>query len=129
MGDCILWQGPRTTSRPGLVYGRTSVNGRRLYAHRVAYEQVHGPIPAGLVIDHLCRNTLCVRVSHLEAVPNRTNVLRGEGPFQAKARATECQRGHPFDAANTRVRKDGTRECRACHNARRARRPAQRPGT
>lgn len=27
---------------------------------------------------------------------------------------THCSRGHPFDPANTLIRKNGTRQCRAC---------------
>lgn len=31
---------------------------------------------------------------------------------------TTCHRGHAFDTKNTYVRKNGTRMCRTCHNAR-----------
>ena len=47
-------------------------------AHRVVYELLVGPIPPGLVIDHLCRNPGCVRPDHLEAVTQSVNVKRGE---------------------------------------------------
>lgn len=49
-------------------------------AHRVAYELAHGEIPAGLHIDHLCRQKKCVNPQHLDAVTNRTNVLRAGNP-------------------------------------------------
>ncbi|MET7616972.1 HNH endonuclease signature motif containing protein [Streptomyces sp. NPDC005408] len=105
-------------------YARVSVNGERQYAHRAAYEAVNGPIPAGLVIDHLCRNRGCANPDHLEAVTQRINVLRGESHAAARARQTECVRGHRFDTANTYVARNGTRKCRRCRaNARtRARR-------
>lgn len=58
-------------------YGCFRLNGQSVLAHRVAYELVHGPTPMGLVIDHLCRNTLCVNPDHLEPVTNAENVRRG----------------------------------------------------
>lgn len=42
-------------------YGRLRAQGREQRVHRYVYEQVVGPIPGGLVIDHLCRVKLCVR--------------------------------------------------------------------
>lgn len=46
-------------------------------AHRLTYEAAVGPIPAGLVIDHLCRNPWCVNPAHLEPVTQKENVHRG----------------------------------------------------
>lgn len=39
---------------------------------------------------------------------------------------TECQRGHPFDEANTIIRKDGRRRCRACTREQERRRYRER---
>ncbi len=66
---CHLWAG--AVSGRGYGYYR----GRR--AHRVAYEATFGAIPQGLVLDHLCRQPLCVNPKHLEAVTHRTNSMRG----------------------------------------------------
>lgn len=71
---CYIWQG----STNGRGYGIISVEGRRCYVHRVTYELEHGPIPRGLMIDHLCRQTLCCNPDHLEAVTNRENTIRGK---------------------------------------------------
>ncbi|WP_370420357.1 HNH endonuclease signature motif containing protein [Streptomyces sp. QH1-20] len=102
-------------------YARITIDGQRQYAHRVAFEAFVAPIPDGLVIDHLCRNRGCVNPSHLECVTQRINVLRGESHAAARARQTECLRGHRFDAANTYIAGNGTRKCRRCRTVARER--------
>lgn len=109
-GGCWQWTGYLMPNG----YAQFSRNGRKQYAHRVAYEFVHGPIPDGLVIDHLCRNRGCANPAHLEAVTQRTNILRGVGFVARRARQTHCIRGHAFDTANTYRKPNGTRQCRAC---------------
>lgn len=119
--ECWSWLGPIRHRRMG--YGGFSLNGRMQLAHRVAYALVKGDISDGLQIDHLCRNGRCVNPDHLEAVDNRTNVLRGDTITAANAAKTACIHGHLFDAENTRLRPDGKRDCRQCqrdsHSARR----------
>lgn len=109
---CWLW--PTRLDRDG--YGSIRVDGRHRSAHRVSYETFIGPIPDGLVIDHLCRRRNCVNPSHLEAVSQRENVLRGSSLFAQRAKATHCKRGHPFDEANT-YRWGSFRACRMCRDA------------
>lgn len=92
---------------------------RSTKAHRIVYEWLVGPIPDGLVLDHLCRNRCCVRPDHLEPVTSGANVLRGESLQAANKAKDVCKRGHPFDEANTRHyinSRTGTpaRGCRAC---------------
>ncbi len=106
---CWLWMGGQGT----LGYGLFTLYHRNMPAHRWSYEHFVGPIPAGLVIDHLCRTHACVRPDHLEPVTTRENVLRGISPAARYARATHCIRGHPFDEANTHRYKGG-RICREC---------------
>ena len=121
---CWLWTGAPNESG----YAQFRVNGRFTYVHRWSYETFVGPIPAGMQIDHLCRTPLCVRPSHLEVTTPRENTLRSTGLGAVHAAATHCPQGHPYDQANTYVRADRSRTCRACHreletrrrNARRA---------
>lgn len=42
-------------------------------AHRAAWTAVHGQIPLGLTVDHLCRMRCCVNVSHLRLLTNVDN--------------------------------------------------------
>lgn len=77
---CWEWRGH--TQANG--YGSMSVNGRPQRTHRIAYEEYVGPIPAGLEIDHLCRNRSCCNPKHLEPVTRaenmrRANSYRGHG--------------------------------------------------
>jgi hypothetical protein len=84
-------------------------------AHRFAYQMLVGPIPEGLTLDHLCRNTGCCNPEHLEAVTHRDNVLRGVSFAAVNAVKTECPRGHPYDSENTYiVPSTGGRLCRLC---------------
>lgn len=98
-------------------YGR--INGRQ--AHVVSYEIHIGPIPQGLVLDHLCRTRCCVNPWHLEPVTDRENILRGTAPAALNAKKTHCKRGHPYDDQNTYWYCPGgrgqERHCKTCQRA------------
>ncbi len=104
-GDgCWHWTGSKD-SRP---YGQvlmSCVGGKRVrkVAHRVSWEDIHGlAVPKGLVLDHICKNTLCVRPDHLRPVTQADNctVLARPTPFMANKAKTECKYGHPFVEGN-----------------------------
>lgn len=109
---CWIWTGSINANGYGQTGGSKTQLLSRL-AHRVAYVLLAGPIPEGLTLDHLCRKRSCVNPAHLDPVPNRVNVLRGESLSAQNARKTHCINGHLFDEENTRT-KNGTRECRLC---------------
>lgn len=64
-------------------YGVLSRRGKRVFAHRVSYEEEVGEIPDGNVIRHRCDNPPCINPDHLicgtQAQNNRDRALRGRG--------------------------------------------------
>lgn len=129
LGSCWQWTAGCTAQGYGGFHPRKNV---LILAHRYAYEHTHGPIPEGLVIDHLCRNRKCCNPSHLEAVTNEENLRRGAGYALRNGFRDACINGHPYTSENTYI--DPTRggvRCRACARIRdgersRARRNSQR---
>lgn len=83
---CWEWTGALSSG-----YGRIHHSpGRLVYTHRLAYELLVGPIPEGMDLDHLCRNTKCCNVAHLEPVTRQVNLLRGETLTAAHAEGRDC---------------------------------------
>lgn len=109
------------TGQEGHGYGFIEVDGRRILVHRFSYELLVGPIPAGLVIDHLCRNTRCVNPDHLEPVTSVENTMRGQTLAAINAAKTTCPNGHPLPE----YVKGGTRWCNVCRRANDARKRAE----
>jgi hypothetical protein len=67
---CWLWTKtalPRVRASAYSGYGWFRINGVYHYAHRAAYEAVHGDgSAADLVVRHRCDNPICVNPDHLE---------------------------------------------------------------
>ena len=125
VSDAPCWQWAKN---PKGRYGQFSVGKQKgISAHRASYELFNGPIPAGLTVDHLCRNTRCVNPAHLEAVTQRVNTLRGTGPIAVNAAKTHCDHGHELTDANTYIDKRGARCCRPCQRAKDRRLNPRRP--
>lgn len=111
---CWLWTG----AVKARGYGAFWAWGRSREAHRVSYELFVGPIPMGLQMDHLCRNSSCTNPSHLEPVTLQENVRRsiaaGGHVSVRRKKQRHCKRGHEFTPENTCRHHDGGRICRAC---------------
>jgi len=93
---CWLWLGNRNADG----YGQFKMPRGNARAHRVAYELVHGPIPAGQDILHTCDNPPCVRPDHLLAGTHLENmrdmVAKGRknpalGAHNGKSKLTAAQ--------------------------------------
>lgn len=107
---CWLWQGTTTP----LGYGQATVQRKSRYVHRLMYELLVGPIPPGLVIDHLCRVRNCVNPHHLEPVTQKVNTRRGLSSFDF---ATTCRKGHDVTAPGGLLTQSGHRRCAVCVRA------------
>ena len=112
--DCWLWGG--YIKPEGYGHFRDGV--KTVRAHRWAYEFVHGAIPGGMQLDHLCRVRHCVNPNHLEPVTPVENTRRGETGEAARKRQlakTHCPQNHPYHGDNLYiVPSTGKRNCREC---------------
>jgi hypothetical protein len=123
--ECWPWTGATTLAG----YGCLKVEGQSVYAHRIAYGLLIGPLGAGLVPGHSCHDIdlscgggnsclhrRCVNPDHLEAMSLAENTRRGRGgAFWATK--THCPWDHPYDDENTRIY-EGRRFCKACARSR-----------
>lgn len=112
---CWNWtKGKR--GRKSHQYGVIHVGGKPQGAHIFSFKLAGGVIPEGFELDHLCRNTICVRPSHLDPVTRRENLLRGQTLAAENAAKTHCPQGHEYTPSNTRYFHGGrrARECRIC---------------
>jgi hypothetical protein len=102
---CWNWTSAKTAYKPKRIasdatkgYGFITINGRPFYAHRASWLMHKGPLVDGLVIDHLCNNTLCVNPDHLQQVTTRENTGRSPKYTGNGARynwySETCKRGH-----------------------------------
>lgn len=106
---CWRWTGYRD-KRDGraLVWrGRTPA-----VAYRVVYEAEVGPVPEGMVLDHVCRRPDCVAPHHLEAVTKDENERRKL--WRYRQRRAACPRGHDM-ASNRALTPEGGVTCRQCN--------------
>src|SRR6266700_755766 len=84
-----------------------------LMPHRIAYEALIGPIPAGMQLDHVrekCSSKACWNPDHLEPVTAQENTRRHF------SQQTHCKNGHPLEVLPY-LGREGRRGCRVCRSA------------
>ena len=112
---CWIWT---RGTRKGYAVRRDGTN-KSAGVHRLNWEAFNGPVPDGLVMDHLCRVKCCVNPDHLEAVTTKENKLRGFGVPAMNARKSHCKHGHLLAGDNLESRRhpNGSihRTCISCH--------------
>jgi uncharacterized Zn ribbon protein len=91
-------------------YGVVRFNGRRTVVHRIIWEHHNGPVPAGLQLDHICRNKLCCNPAHLRAVTAKVNILASYNLAAQNAKKVIC----PKCNGDYTERSDGGRYCKRC---------------
>lgn len=114
--DCLIWSGAVNTKG----YPCFAVNGVSQLAHRLAYEDAHGPIPEGYTIDHLCRVRNCVNADHLEVVTIAENNRRKKTPGGIQI-GSSCAKGHKVTEENVYRHPRGHLECGLCRREARRR--------
>ncbi len=92
-GECWIWEGGLFSNGYGQF--KLSHCNTKIGAHRFAYQDIIGPIPDGLVLDHLCRIRACVNPTHLQPVTTLINMLRGQLKY------SHCLFGHVRTHFNT----------------------------
>lgn len=123
---CWPWRGHVQTRGYGQFHvGMVDGKCKRVPAHRIAWELHMGvPVPPGLVIDHICKNTICCNPHHLRPVRQYDNcmALASPTPFYRNAQAKTCPHGHPYSPENTawpqkviKGRERRGRICLICH--------------
>lgn len=109
---CWTWLGKKAKNGYGHIFSL----GKTYLAHRISYELYVGKIPRGLVIDHKCRNRICINPEHLEIVTLKENILRGKSISAKNSKKIYCKRNHILVGDNLVKRDDNIRQCRLCKN-------------
>jgi hypothetical protein len=74
---CWNWCSTKDMKGYGKILRKRNGKKRAFMVHRISYETFIGPIPNGLVIDHLCDNPSCHNPTHLEPKTIYENAKRG----------------------------------------------------
>lgn len=68
-GDCLIWTGATTSTGRGSIYNGDKV----ISTHVFAWERINGPVPEGLILDHICHTGACCNIAHLRLATRGQN--------------------------------------------------------
>ena len=115
--NCWVWKLKPTDTG----YGIYNTHSKVFKAHRVSWRIFKGPLTDGLVIDHMCKNRMCVNPAHLREVDSHTNTMENSNWFVALNKLkTHCPSGHEYTEENTRLKPQTInpellgRQCKEC---------------
>lgn len=110
---CWMWKG---TLRCG--YGRFSLKGKKVSAHRFSWEIKFGIIPRGKIIMHMCDKPACVNPYHLKLGTQKQNMQDASVKKRLLNQIKRtCPFGHTYGGDNLIIitTKSGLgRQCAAC---------------
>lgn len=117
--ECWIWSGPRGTRE----YGIFCFGGKRMRAHRVAWELANGkPFPEGMDGCHSCDNPPCVNPAHIwpgTASDNARDAFKKGRLYIANLGLTHCPKGHAYSGTNVRFYTTSKgyrgRSCKLCN--------------
>lgn len=91
---CLLFLGGRNSKG----YGKATIGGKSVLAHRYVYAAVNGDIPPRLLVLHTCDVRHCVEPTHLFLGTEADNFadMRQKGRMTRLAKSTPTQRGGTF---------------------------------
>jgi len=94
--DCWPWVGKWTANG----YGKISLNGRGVRAHRAVWEDTNGAIPTGrgfhgTVVMHKCDNRACCNPAHLVLGSQSENMKDMAAKGRSKAEMFRCGETNP----------------------------------
>lgn len=99
---CEVWIGKHDRDGYARIKGKL--------AHRAVWEEVNGPIPEGMEIEHICRRRNCVAMKHMTLFTRSEQEMSKNWRRRSKR---ECPNG--CDMSKTAmVTPGGGRICREC---------------
>jgi len=115
LGKCWEWTAFKLKSG----HGRFWFNGKLVQAHRFAWLQEHGEMPAkGLVIHHRCDNPGCQNVAHMELMTQSEHATLHIliNPTPPTPKSTHC-RGCEVELTGENQYAGSGGACKKCHSA------------